>query len=460
MTKRSKRRKTPGQVQPVRGARRRTDARPTSRTDPHVQALSVASGTGAKRGVDTEIVRLRAAWYMGDWETLANVDVQCFTGHPECHVVVLLTASAQQQLGRHEEAREHVRLALSWDCPPRLVAQILVAGVHNTLGRAAALARDTERAKAHFDSAVLPGTKESERPLISQVRSIREMGRLNLFPEALQVLGAVVATTRDAVDRPEHTNARIKVLESELDLLSHELSLAQQRRMVLGPQPERESRSLEAGDVEGMQVLSRRSVSQLGQDLWVLQKSRFKRGGFFVEFGAADGVLLSNSYLLEAEFGWSGICSEPNPKMFEQLRRNRRCIVSNACIGGFSGRDVEFIFAGAFGGIAEHCAADLHRDRRAAYAAAGHVGRVTTISLDEFLKSHGAPHDIDYLSIDTEGSELEILSSFPFGMWNVRLITVEHNNTPQKQLIFELLQRYGYQRLEREWEDWYCRADD
>jgi FkbM family methyltransferase len=177
-----------------------------------------------------------------------------------------------------------------------------------------------------------------------------------------------------------------------------------------------------------------------------------------VEFGATDGVLLSNTYLLETEFGWSGLCAEPNPKMFSQLREHRRCITSDACIAGTSGKEVDFIFAGAFGGIANHSKGDMHGERRAAYAAAGHVGRVTTISLDDFLRRHGAPYDLDYLSIDTEGSELEILAAFPFERWNVRLITVEHNYTPQRQSIFDLLSRHGYEREEREWDDWYSRA--
>ena len=51
----------------------------------------------------------------------------------------------------------------------------------------------------------------------------------------------------------------------------------------------------------------------------MLERSAHKRHGFFVEFGATDGVRLSNTYLLETGFGWTGICAEPNPKMYAQF---------------------------------------------------------------------------------------------------------------------------------------------
>jgi hypothetical protein len=144
--------------------------------------------------------------------------------------------------------------------------------------------------------------------------------------------------------------------------------------------------------------------------------------------------------------------------LYEQLKRNRRCIVSDACIAGQSGETAEFIFADAFGGMARHASSDEHAERRNAYAATEGVGKLLTISLDDFLHRHKAPLDIDYISVDTEGSELEILSSFPFDQWNVRLFTIEHNFMPQREKILELLQKHGYSRIEREWDDWYFRG--
>jgi FkbM family methyltransferase len=399
----------------------------------------------------------KASWCMGDWEALADIDPRDYSRHPDRDRLALLVGAAQQQLGQHEKARECVQLALGWGCNPRVVAQILVAGVHNTLARAAALARDETRVSDHFRAAVLPGTIDSDLPLLSQVRSVREMTRLELFPQAVRVMGDAIDQARQPSARPVETQVRIRVLESEMDLLKHELSLAQRRNQILQPHAPRETLT-DVGSAESMQGLKNRAMSQLGQDLWVLEMSEFKRDGFFVEFGATDGVLLSNTYLLEKEFGWQGICAEPNPTLYEQLKSNRHCVVSNACIAGQSGETVEFIFADAFGGMARHAFSDEHAERRHAYAAAKGVGQLLTISLDDFLRSHKAPLDIDYISIDTEGSELEILSSFPFDQWNVRLFTIEHNFTPQREVILELLQKHGYSRVEREWDDWYFRG--
>src|SRR5205814_5665025 len=91
--------------------------------------------------------------------------------------------------------------------------------------------------------------------------------------------------------------------------------------------------------------------SQYAQDDFVLEVLGGKRGGFFLDSGAADGVTLSNTYLLEKAFGWSGICVEPNEVFFEALVRNRLCHCVSCCLYDREG-DVEFLEkAEMFGGI-------------------------------------------------------------------------------------------------------------
>src|ERR1017187_1984592 len=68
---------------------------------------------------------------------------------------------------------------------------------------------------------------------------------------------------------------------------------------MLSEMPERQGRQL----LKALRI----SKSQLRQDLMVLSELDFKRGGYFVEFGATNGVTLSNTYLLEKEYGWTGI---------------------------------------------------------------------------------------------------------------------------------------------------------
>jgi hypothetical protein len=71
-------------------------------------------------------------------------------------------------------------------------------------------------------------------------------------------------------------------------------------------------------------------MSQKGQDKWIIE-SIFggKRNGFFVDLAATDGVALSNTYILEKHFGWTGICIEPNPEFYTKLQNNRNCICVN-----------------------------------------------------------------------------------------------------------------------------------
>ena len=84
--------------------------------------------------------------------------------------------------------------------------------------------------------------------------------------------------------------------------------------------------------------------------------------------------------------------------------------------------------------------------------------QVETISLNDLLRRHQAPTMIDYLSIDTEGSEFEILSHFDFSEFRFRTITCEHNGTEAREKIFDLLTANGYVRKHPElskFDDWY-----
>ena len=204
-------------------------------------------------------------------------------------------------------------------------------------------------------------------------------------------------------------------------------------------------------------TLLQRSKSQLRQDLFVLTQHGFKKQGFFVEFGATNGIDLSNSYLLAKDFEWRGILAEPAKVWLDQLRLNRpESHIESLCVWKESGSTFDFIEADAseLSTLQIFSDKDVHRDLRKK----GKNYKVSTISLMDLLVKYDAPKYIEYLSIDTEGSEFEILNAFDFSAYSFGVITVEHNHTPQRELIYSLLTSKGYKRSYQEIssiDDWY-----
>lgn len=199
------------------------------------------------------------------------------------------------------------------------------------------------------------------------------------------------------------------------------------------------------------------SHSQIFQDIFVLHVLGTDRPGFFVDFGATDGVALSNSWLLETQHGWRGICAEPGRKWQAALHRNRpAAAIETRCVWSETGAELTFreTSAGELSTIDSFAGSDSHAKSRAG----GETYSVTTVSLNDMLAAHGAPAPFDYLSIDTEGSEFDILSRFDFARYMPRVITVEHNFTPRRRDLFDLLTAAGYRRVLTEvsvFDDWY-----
>ncbi|MRD46832.1 FkbM family methyltransferase [Caenimonas koreensis DSM 17982] len=200
------------------------------------------------------------------------------------------------------------------------------------------------------------------------------------------------------------------------------------------------------------------SQAQLLQDLFVLYQTGSKREGFFVEFGATDGVSINNTVLLERQYGWRGILAEPARSWREALKQNRTCTISTDCVWHTSGAVLAFNETAdkEYSTLAELSTSDYHHRSRAG----GERYEVKTVSLVDLLDQSNAPKTIDYLSVDTEGSELDILRAFDFDKYDIRLITVEHNFTPNRELIHDLLSRHGYRRKFEafsSFDDWYVR---
>ncbi|MDG2340661.1 MAG: FkbM family methyltransferase [Paracoccaceae bacterium] len=196
--------------------------------------------------------------------------------------------------------------------------------------------------------------------------------------------------------------------------------------------------------------------SQLRQDQFALWVNGFKKNGYFVEFGATNDRDLSNSYLLEHGFGWDGILAEPDPNWHSDLLKNRNCKIELDCVWNETGRTLKFDAAsvGELSTISEFAKSDhmakFRRDKETI--------DVSTISLLDLLRKHNAPKVIDYLSVDTEGSELEILSAFDFGEYSFNFVSIEHNYTRTRKPLKSLMENNGYRRVfisHSRFDDWY-----
>ena len=198
------------------------------------------------------------------------------------------------------------------------------------------------------------------------------------------------------------------------------------------------------------------SKSQLRQDLFVLCELEFKENGFFVDFGATNGFDISNSYLLETKFNWKGILAEPAKKWHSELIKNRKVNIDKSCVWSVTGEELPFneVNDAKLSTVDQFSSADQHKELRKS----GSQYIVNTISLNDLLIKYNAPKLIDYLSIDTEGSEFEILKNFDFNNYKFKVITCEHNFNKNRDKIYNLLTKNGYKRKFTKiskFEDWY-----
>jgi FkbM family methyltransferase len=202
--------------------------------------------------------------------------------------------------------------------------------------------------------------------------------------------------------------------------------------------------------------------SQVGQDRFLFDHFFYgKRNGVFVDIGAYDGEKFSNTLFFERFMGWRGLCIEPLPSAFEKLVTRRKAICRQVCVADFAGES-EFIEAAA--GIDESMLSGLpryfdprHVDRlkRVATATAKHTVEVRQLS--SLLLEHDLLA-VDYCSIDTEGSELSILSDLDFSKFAISVLTVENNYDDHR--IPDLMQLKGYEFVGKLEQDYIFRRKD
>ena len=197
--------------------------------------------------------------------------------------------------------------------------------------------------------------------------------------------------------------------------------------------------------------------SQIGQDKFIDEFFEKKEGLTFLDIGAHDGVSISNTFFLEKERNWNGICIEAQPSEFEKLKSNRKCICVNVAVSNYNG-ETDFIYVEGYANMLSGISDDYNLSHKhrienevKAYGGAINTIKVPVKTLQSILDEHNT-HNIDFCSIDTEGSEFNIIKSIDFDKTEIKVFIIENNYREKKIENFLIGKGYAlYKKIE--WDD-------
>ena len=192
--------------------------------------------------------------------------------------------------------------------------------------------------------------------------------------------------------------------------------------------------------------------SQLYQDVFASFVVGNKFDKTFFEFGATNGIDLSNSYMLENSLNWKGALSEPSQQWHNELKKNRpNANIITDCLWSESNKELDFFVSevGVLSSLNEFKENDkisMPGNTRVRLKN-GKIISVNTISLNHAVENAFKFKTPSYISIDTEGSEYEILKVFDFKRFRPIVFTVEHNFTELELKIDDLMKSNNYLRV-------------
>jgi len=197
-------------------------------------------------------------------------------------------------------------------------------------------------------------------------------------------------------------------------------------------------------ELEKLLNLNGHFFSQAGQDKFVNDSYfRSMNNGFFVEIGAYNGIEGSNCYFFEKFLNWSGIAIEPSPSQFLALQKNRKCKCVNKAVAKKSEK-IEFIdviegytqMSGINNPSYQKTLEIIKKDLRT-------VLDKKIIEAATFSEIVEYNYLIDYLSIDVEGGEMDILESIDFDLYKIKVLSIE-NNYPNEINYEKYLSEKGF----------------
>jgi hypothetical protein len=176
-------------------------------------SMMLKSNEGQSNTYDENLLdQVRTQWQFGDWERLAVLSRGMIEEHPDRAQLALLVGAGCSQMGDSVKALEFIRLAKEWGAGKKLINQVLIAGVHNTLGRAAAIGGHQDQALEHFESAITIGTPGGDAKLLTQARTSEQLGQMGMSnPERCLKVGA---------DNAAAAPAKIPVISQKIEALT------------------------------------------------------------------------------------------------------------------------------------------------------------------------------------------------------------------------------------------------
>lgn len=181
-----------------------------------------------------------------------------------------------------------------------------------------------------------------------------------------------------------------------------------------------------------------------------------KENGYFVDIGCSHYSEGSNTYFFEKNRNWKGICIDlfDYSEMYKEHRPNS--IFINGAVTNFNTNDVKYVDileANVLSSV-ESLTCERHKKRFEKENCNVIKRSVPNLNFNNILIENKAPMNIDYISIDTEGSELEIIKSIDFSKWNIKIFTIEFNGKEywNRTEMDNIMKNQGYKKTNYGWD--------
>ena len=157
------------------------------------------------------------------------------------------------------------------------------------------------------------------------------------------------------------------------------------------------------------------------------------KNGFYVEMGAHDGIINSNTYYYEKNLNWRGILIEPS-NFFDNLKNNRsskNIFYKTLCVPFNFNKKIIFEEIGPYSRVPELIPEKYYNWHKKKSRAVEQIYNKKNIlssninNLNDLLINSKAPKLIDFFSLDVEGSELNVLKGIDFSQYNFKYLLIE-----------------------------------